>query len=223
MKGITSQSRQGIASPLNVDGKIIGGVHEGDDQAYVVVRTRRKFDRAELTKVEVIALKRSGAQWKMVLPDLVRIMAETSGRTGQNTQTSGPVKDRADPEGIPTGTWAVLSSDVHGKPSEYPPKASLFTFADGKVTVGPKKQQGKLFATFKADPKKDPKEIDLVQMMDKRKIVMHGIYRLEKDRLIIYLGTASGSSDDAVLEGKRPTEFKPGPNIQFVTFQRAQE
>src|SRR5262249_15202601 len=36
---------QGIASPLNVDGKIIGSVHEGNTQAYVVVRTRRKLDR----------------------------------------------------------------------------------------------------------------------------------------------------------------------------------
>jgi uncharacterized protein (TIGR03067 family) len=126
-------------------------------------------------------------------------------------------------KGIPSGTWALVSSEVAGKPSNDPPKGSLFSFVDGKVTVGPKKQKGKLFATFKADPKKDPKEIDLVQKVGKQKIILHGIYRLEKDRLIICVGTASGSSDDAVLQGKRPTEFKPGPNIQALTFQRAND
>src|SRR5258708_38703287 len=65
MKGMASQFRQGIASPLNVDGKIIGTVHEGDDEGYVVVRTRRKCDRAEMTRVEVMALKRSGTPWEM--------------------------------------------------------------------------------------------------------------------------------------------------------------
>ena len=77
MKGMASLFSKGIPSPLNVDEKIIGTVHEGDNQAYVVVRTRWKFDGAETTKVEVIALKRSGTEWKMMLPDVVRIMAET--------------------------------------------------------------------------------------------------------------------------------------------------
>jgi len=99
MKGRASLFlRQGIASPVNVDGRIIGTVHERDDQACVVVRARWKSDGAEMTKVEVIALKRSGTEWKMMLPDVVRIMAETFTRTGQNTQKSGPVKDRADPD-----------------------------------------------------------------------------------------------------------------------------
>jgi hypothetical protein len=98
MKGMASQFQKGIANPLDVSGKIIGTVHEGDDQAYVVVRTRRKIGRAEITKVEVVALKRSGTEWKMMLPDVVRIMAEMFTRTGQNTQKSGPVKDRADPD-----------------------------------------------------------------------------------------------------------------------------
>jgi hypothetical protein len=98
MKGMASQFSKGIASPLNVDGKIIGTVHEGDDQAYVVVRTLRKIDRAELTNVEVIALKRSGTEWKLMLPDVVRTMADTFRRIGQDTQKSGPVKDRINPD-----------------------------------------------------------------------------------------------------------------------------
>src|SRR5262245_58549430 len=124
---------------------------------------------------------------------------------------------------VPRGTWVVISSEQDGKPFKFPPRGTLFTFADGKVTVGPKKQEGKLFGTFTADPKKDPKQIDLVQQVDKRKIILHGIYRLEKDRLILCVGTASGSGDAAVLEGKRPTEFKPGPNVQILTLQRAKD
>jgi hypothetical protein len=98
MKGMASQFRDVNISPLNVDEKIIGTVREGDDRAYVVVRTRTKNKATEITRVELITLKRSDKEWRMMLPDVVRIMAETFKRTGQNTQKSGPVKDRADPD-----------------------------------------------------------------------------------------------------------------------------
>jgi hypothetical protein len=98
MKGMASQFSVTAANPLNGDEKILGTVHEGDDRAYVVVRTRRKFDGAVMTQVEVIALKRSGTEWKMMLPNSVRIMAETFRRTGQDVQKSGPVTDRPDPD-----------------------------------------------------------------------------------------------------------------------------
>ena len=97
MKGMAFL-RQGVASPFDVEEKIIGTVHEGDDQAYVVVRTRWKIDGTEMTKVEVIALKRSGTEWKVMLPDVIRIMAETFGRTEQNIQKSGPVKHTVNPD-----------------------------------------------------------------------------------------------------------------------------
>ncbi|MBO0699245.1 MAG: hypothetical protein J2P46_12685 [Zavarzinella sp.] len=98
MKGMASQIPALTATPLDVDQKIIGTVREGDDQAYVVVRTRRKEDPGELTRVEVIALKRSGREWKILLPDVVRIMADTFRRTGPAVQKSGPVKDCAEPD-----------------------------------------------------------------------------------------------------------------------------
>jgi len=99
MKGMASQlRREGLPSTLNADVKIIGTVHEGKDQAYVVIRTRRKFDGAKMTQVEVVALKRSGTEWKMMLPDSVRIMAETFRPTEQDAQKSGPVRDRPDPD-----------------------------------------------------------------------------------------------------------------------------
>jgi hypothetical protein len=73
---------------------------KGTVQPYLTSGQAGFFDSmgAEMTKVEVIALKRNGAEWKMVLPEVVRIMAETFGRAGQNTQKSGPDTDRADPD-----------------------------------------------------------------------------------------------------------------------------
>jgi hypothetical protein len=98
MKGMASQLPALNANPLAVEEKVIGTVYEGDDRAYVVVRTTRKLDGGELTRVEVVELRRSDTDWKLMLPDVVRIMAETFGRTGRNTQRSGPVKDRPDPD-----------------------------------------------------------------------------------------------------------------------------
>lgn len=98
MKGMASQFSETAPNPLNAEEKIIGTVHEGDDKAYVVIRTRRKVDGAAMTQVGVVALKRSGTEWKMMLPDSVRIMAETFRRIGWDTQKTGPVKDRADPD-----------------------------------------------------------------------------------------------------------------------------
>jgi hypothetical protein len=98
MKGMESQLRGLNAGPLEVDEKIIGTVREGGNRAYVVVRTRRKIAGTEMNRVEVVELKRSGAEWQLILPDSVRVLAETFRRTGQDTQKSGPVRDRADPD-----------------------------------------------------------------------------------------------------------------------------
>lgn len=97
MKGMASQIPALTASPLDVNEKIIGTVHEGDDRAYVVVRTRGKSGGGDLTRVEVVALKRSGTEWKLMLPDVVRIMADTFRRTGPAAK-SGPVTERAEPD-----------------------------------------------------------------------------------------------------------------------------
>jgi hypothetical protein len=130
MRGMASQFRQGIASPLNVDGKIIGTVYEGDDQAYVVVRTRTKIGQTEMAKVEVIALKRDGTKWKLVLPDVVRIMAETFRRTLQvGPQKSGPMTDPASPDKEDAarqemkklqGTWRLVSEVIAGEKCKRP-------------------------------------------------------------------------------------------------------
>ena len=80
MKGMASQIPGLRANSTDVEEKIIGTLHDGNDRAYVVVRTRRKTDRDDLSRVEVISLKRSGNEWKLMLPDVVRIMADTFKR-----------------------------------------------------------------------------------------------------------------------------------------------
>jgi hypothetical protein len=97
MNGIAAQHPQvkdGIAAS---DSKLIGTVHEGNDLAYAVVRSR--IMNTKVNKIEVITLKRSGAQWKPMLPEVIKVLAETFQRTLQSgAQKSGPVTDTIKPE-----------------------------------------------------------------------------------------------------------------------------
>ena len=93
MKGLAAQFPQAKPDIAALDSKIIGTVREGDELAYVVVRSRIKDTK--VTKVEVITLKRSGAEWKMMLPEVIQVMAETFTRTlNPGTVQSGPITDR---------------------------------------------------------------------------------------------------------------------------------
>jgi len=123
-------------------------------------------------------------------------------------------KDRMEPE----GTWTVVASEQDASLGQFP-KDTVWTFADGKLTVGPKKGRDGMAFTYAVtfDPAKDPKEVDLVEEVGDRKVVLRGIYRLEKDRLTICVGAAVG--DAKVTKGERPTEFKAGENVQLVTLE----
>jgi len=85
----------------------------------------------------------------------------------------------------------------------------------------PEKPEGKVLYTFKADPIKNPKQIDLVLEVDKKEVVLRGFYREAKDRRIICVGLASGNREVAVVEGQRPTGFKSGPQVQPLTFEQS--
>ena len=75
MKGLAIQFPQ--AKPM--ESKIIGTVREGDALAYVVLRSRIKDSK--VTKIEVITLKRSDEGWKVTLPEVIQVMAESFTRT----------------------------------------------------------------------------------------------------------------------------------------------
>jgi hypothetical protein len=56
---------------------VLGTVAEGADQAHVVLRITRKMGKVELSKVDVVTLKRSRGEWKVMLPGELRGVAET--------------------------------------------------------------------------------------------------------------------------------------------------
>jgi hypothetical protein len=99
MKGVSSQFRAPAPNPLHVREKIIGTVREGDDLAYVVVRTQSASLKTMPPKVEVVQLKQSGREWKILLPEVIRVMADMIPRMLNNEpQQSGPVTDRPKPD-----------------------------------------------------------------------------------------------------------------------------
>jgi len=81
--------------------RVLGMVSEGSTQVHVVVRATRKIEKAEISRVEVVTLKRSGRDWKMLLPSELRVVAETIKRLGPPGHDSATSKDAdipADPE-----------------------------------------------------------------------------------------------------------------------------
>ena len=118
----------------------------------------------------------------------------------------------------PSGTWALVSSEEVPETGKLP-EGMLFAFEDGKFkswTENDKKKPQK--AVFHADPKKEPKEIDLIFENGDRKWIVPGIYRMTKSRLVLCFGAAKG---DAPLNvGTRPTEFKAGKDIELLTLDR---
>jgi hypothetical protein len=80
---------------------VLGMVPEGSDQVHVVVRATRTIEKAEISRVDVVPLKRRGRKWKMLLPSELRVVAETIKRLGTPGHDSGTSKDvdiPADPD-----------------------------------------------------------------------------------------------------------------------------
>jgi uncharacterized protein (TIGR03067 family) len=118
----------------------------------------------------------------------------------------------------PEGTWAVVSSE-HDPALGQLPKELVWVFADGKVTTSPKNRGGMTFTyAVKIDPTKNPKEIDLIGEAGDRKVILRGIYQVDKERLTICLGVAAG--DGKAVESERPKEFKADKNVQLLTLER---
>ena len=98
MKGMASQTTIPKQDAVKTDEKILGTVREGDDLAHVLIRTRTKYQQIDVNKVDVVTVKRSGTEWKIVLPEAVRVMAETFRHSLQPaTLKSGSDTVPADP------------------------------------------------------------------------------------------------------------------------------
>ena len=113
------------------------------------------------------------------------------------------------------GTWVRIYVEADGKKSEdgkkEPDKAIRLVIGGDKF--------GK--DTFKLDPSKKPKHIDLAQIDDKGKaMTLPGIYELKGDVLKVCFPFPFGMKFDKL--GKRPSEFgsKPGGDDVLEVYQR---
>jgi uncharacterized protein (TIGR03067 family) len=103
------------------------------------------------------------------------------------------------------GTWSVTSAVEGGKAiPEEKTKDVQVVFDGNKISVkmGEKSMDG----TFKLDPSKKPKQID-VTIMDKKGL---GIYRFKKGGMLEVCATEEG--------GERPTEFKSPESSKTILF-----
>jgi uncharacterized protein (TIGR03067 family) len=105
------------------------------------------------------------------------------------------------------GTWALVSGERNGKPlSDEVIQHIKLIFAGDKLTT--KHKDRKTQATFKLDPNKTPKEIDL----DMEGNIGKGIYHLDGDSMKI----VHGEVGDA-----RPKDFpKAGSGLTVLVLKR---
>ena len=115
------------------------------------------------------------------------------------------------------GTWRPVSSEQGGKDQTDEAKDHTLTFEKDTFTVK-KGDEVRIKGTFKVDPSKKPKTIDMTitegrKEQDNGK-ELHGIYELTKDGLKWCTGEP-GETD-------RPTEFatKEGAKHLLVSFQK---
>ena len=116
------------------------------------------------------------------------------------------------------GRWKVVALEVDGRKA--PPEAMKnrsWTFKGTEVSFDDPNAPGK--SSFKLDPGKDLKQIDLVGLDGPQKgKTMEAIYKLEDARLTICL------RDIAAAERGRPTEFatKPDSGLGLIVLERAE-
>jgi uncharacterized protein (TIGR03067 family) len=113
------------------------------------------------------------------------------------------------------GEWTPTQAVRGGKPDN-PPAGTTITFtADGKVLLkegnAAKPEEG----TYKIDARKDPAEIDIVPPEKDKSPPVIGIYKLEKDTLVICV----------IMGTDRPKKFESpeGTEIMLITLQRVKK
>jgi uncharacterized protein (TIGR03067 family) len=130
-----------------------------------------------------------------------------AGHAGQ-----GADKKDKDEEKI-LGAWTIVSQEKGGEKvaEEKFKDVKVLFHADGKLTVMEGGKQLEL--TFKLDPAKKPKEIDVTAKKDGQDEVHKGIYVLDKNTLKICISRAPDA---------RPTEFasQAGTTVDLFLLKR---
>ncbi len=102
-----------------------------------------------------------------------------------------------------------------GKPDNPPPGTSITFKADGKILFKDGKRDKTEEGSFKIDAKKSPAEIDITPLATEKDRNVVGIYKFEKDTLILCIAMA----------GERPKKFESpeGSRIMLITLERAKK
>lgn len=109
-----------------------------------------------------------------------------------------PAKDRKKELDLLQGEWALVSQESQGRllPDALVRGQTVTVKAD-QWTIQVRGKEGTF--TFKIDPSKDPKTIDLTRKVGEKEIVLRGIYKVDGDTLTVCRAGA---------EHERPKEFK---------------
>jgi hypothetical protein len=79
--------------------KTLGTVLEGNELAHVVIRSTRTMPGARLEKVDVVSLKRSGNEWKLLLPPELKTIGQgIATGLGASAIETGTATDEVQPE-----------------------------------------------------------------------------------------------------------------------------
>jgi uncharacterized protein (TIGR03067 family) len=125
--------------------------------------------------------------------------------------TLGPTPgDGSDKDRI-QGTWRVESATIAGKNAS---AEELKELQKDPMVFRGDKLVGRYEATFKLDPDKKPKEIDVTARTGKQQMTFRGIYRLDGDELTLCLSS--------VPNGERPAGFtlKDGDKAGTIVLKR---
>ena len=107
------------------------------------------------------------------------------------------------------GEWVVTSAEVAGKKSD--------GLKDKKLVLKGDKWTPPSGGTlkFKIDAAKNPKQVDLMTDAGGDEQTWPGIYKIDGDTLTFCRSAGPG--------GKRPTEFRSGPEATLMVFKRGGE
>lgn len=126
--------------------------------------------------------------------------------------TGDDKKDKKDEKDKLQGEWAMISLDTPAK------KLDDDAIKKSKLVVKDKEWITTLNGTevkftFKSDPSKDPKELDLISDRSGKEMTWPGIYKIDGDTLTF----CRASGPDA----ERPKEFKAGDKVVLIVYKRA--
>lgn len=125
---------------------------------------------------------------------------------------------KKDPPSL-VGEWVGEQAVAGGMTLPVPDGGIVFTFAaDGTLSVREGNRSKPDAGSYKADPKKDPSEIDLMPPPDKKEPMLQGIYKLDGDTLTLcFSRTGQGA--------ERPKKFESpeGSELIVMTLKRVKK